>query len=76
VIEWFGMNNREDMSSSEFGMNNTEDMNSSSEKEFNLSQCTWEDYRVTCFFKKDRVLVIKRWLNRVKEDASGLTFQE
>jgi hypothetical protein len=48
----------------------------SCEKEFNLSQRTWEDYRCTRFYKKDRALVIKWWINRVEEDASGLTFQE
>ncbi len=31
----------------------------SCEKEFNLSQWTWEDYRGTRFYKKDGVLVIK-----------------
>ena len=33
-------------------------------------------YRGTRFYNKDCALVIKRWLNRVEEDASGLTFQE
>jgi len=28
------------------------------------------------FYNKDSALVIKRWLNRVEEDESGLTFQE
>jgi hypothetical protein len=45
-------------------------------KQFNLEYLKWEDYRSTHFYNKDRVLVIKRWLNRVEEDASGLTFQE
>ena len=45
-------------------------------KQFNLENHKWEDYRGTRFYNKDRVLVIKRWLNRVEEDASGLTFQE
>ena len=35
-----------------------------------------EDYRGTRFYNKDSALVIKRWLNRVEEDVSGLTFQE
>ena len=48
----------------------------SCEKEFNLSHRTWEDYRGTRFYKGDCALVIKRWLNRVEEDVSGLTFQE
>ncbi len=30
----------------------------------------------TRFYNKDSALVIKRWLNRVEEDESGLTFQE
>ena len=46
------------------------------EKQFNLSHHTWEDYRGTRFCKQDRNIVIKRRLNRVEEDASGLTFQE
>ena len=44
--------------------------------QFNLEHRKWEDYRGTHFYNKDRALVIKRWLNRVEEDASGLTFQE
>ncbi len=32
--------------------------------------------RDTRFYKEDRELVIKRWLIRVEEDASGLTLQE
>jgi hypothetical protein len=48
----------------------------SCEKQFNLSHRTWEDYRGTRFYKGDCALVIKRCLNRVEEDASGLTFQE
>ena len=45
-------------------------------KQFNLEHRKWEDYRGTRFYNKDCALVIKRWLNRVEEDASGLTFQE
>ncbi len=45
-------------------------------KQFNLDHCKWEDYRGTRFYNKDCVLVINRWLNRVEEDTSGLTFQE
>ena len=45
-------------------------------KQFNLEHHKWEDYRGTRFYNKDCALVIKRWLNRVEEDASGLTFQE
>jgi hypothetical protein len=48
----------------------------SCEKEFNLPHHTWEDYSGTRFYNGDRALVIKRWLHRVEEDASGLTFQE
>jgi hypothetical protein len=45
-------------------------------KQFNLENHKWEDYRGTRFYNKDCALVIKRWINRVEEDASGLTFQE
>ncbi len=51
----------------------------SCEKEFNLSQRTREDYRDyrgTRFYEKYCALVIKWWLDRVEEDASGLTFLE
>ncbi len=48
----------------------------SCEKQFNLDHRKCEDYRGTCFYNKDSALVIKRWLNRVEEDVSGLTFQE
>jgi hypothetical protein len=48
----------------------------SCEKHFNLDHRKCEDYRGTHFYNKDSALVIKRWLNRVEEDASGLTFQE
>ena len=44
--------------------------------QFNLEHHKWEDYRDTRFYNKDRPLVIKRWINRVEEDASGLMFQE
>ena len=44
------------------------------EKQFNLSHHTWEKYRDTRFYKQDRPIVINRWLNRVEEDTSGLTF--
>jgi hypothetical protein len=48
----------------------------SCERQFNLDHRRCEDYRGTRFYNKDSALVIKRWLNRVEEDASGLTFQE
>jgi hypothetical protein len=48
----------------------------SCESQFNLGHRQCEDYRGTRFYNKDSALVIKRWLNRVEEDASGLTFQE
>ena len=48
----------------------------SCERQFNLGHRKCEDYRGTRFYNKDSALVIKRWLNRVEEDASGLTFQE
>jgi hypothetical protein len=48
----------------------------SCEKKFNLSHRKWEDYRGTRLYTGDSALVIKRWLNRVEEDTSALTFQE
>jgi len=36
----------------------------------------WEDYKGTRFYDSERALVIKRWLNHVDEDASGLTFEK
>ena len=33
-------------------------------------------YKGTRFFDGDLALVVKRWLHRVDEDASGLTFDE
>ena len=48
----------------------------SCEKKFNLDHHKCEDYRGTRFYNKDSALVIKRRLNRVEKDASGLTFQE
>jgi hypothetical protein len=35
-----------------------------------------EDDRGTHFYIGDCALVIKRWIHRVEEDASGLTFHE
>jgi len=34
------------------------------------------DYKGTRFYNGQQALVVKRWLNRVEEDASGLTFEE
>ena len=48
----------------------------SCEKKFELGPRRWEDYKGTRFYNGDQALVIKRWLNRVDEDASGLTFEE
>jgi hypothetical protein len=48
----------------------------SCEKQFNLDHHKCEDYRGTRFYNQDSALVIKRYLNRVEEDVSGLTFQE
>ncbi len=48
----------------------------SCENQFNLDHRKCEDYHGTRFYNKDSALVIKHWLNRVEEDASGLTFQE
>ena len=33
-------------------------------------------YKGTRFYNGDRALKVKRWLHRVAEDASGLTFEE
>jgi len=35
-----------------------------------------EDYKGTRFYNSQQALVVERWLNRVEEDASGLTFEE
>jgi hypothetical protein len=48
----------------------------SCEKEFTRLGRQGEVYKGTRFFHGDRVLVVKRWLHRVDEDASGLTFEE
>ncbi len=48
----------------------------SCEKQFNLDHRKCEDYHDTRFYNKDSALVIMIWLNRVEQDASGLTFQE
>jgi hypothetical protein len=48
----------------------------SCDRQFNLDHGKCEDYRDTRFYNQDSALVIKRWLNRVGEDASGLTFQD
>ena len=33
-------------------------------------------YKATRFYNGDRALKVKRWLHRVAEDATGLTFEE
>ena len=48
----------------------------SCENEFKLGARRWEDYKGTRFYHGDQTLVIKRWLNRVDEDASGLKCEE
>ena len=48
----------------------------SCEKEFTRLGRQGEVYTGTRFFNGDRALVVKRWLHRVDEDASGLTFVE
>ena len=45
-------------------------------KEFTLAPRKWVDHKGTRFYNGDRVMVIKRWLHRVDEDSSGLTFKE
>ena len=46
------------------------------EKKFNLARCSWEDYKGTRFYTGQQVLVVVCWLNRVEENASGLTLDE
>ena len=41
-------------------------------EQFELGPRKWEDYKGTRFYNGDQALVIKRWLNRVDEDASYL----
>jgi len=48
----------------------------SCEKEFTRLGLQGEVYKGTRFFNGDRALVVKRWLHRVDEDASGLNFEE
>jgi hypothetical protein len=47
------------------------DNDTSCAKQFNLDHHKWEDYRGTRFYNKDSSLVIKRWLNRLEEDATS-----
>jgi len=46
------------------------------EKIFNLASRKWKDYKGTRFYNGQQALVVERWLNRVEEDALGLTFEE
>jgi len=46
------------------------------EKKFDLTRRSWEDYKGTWFYNGQQALVVERWLNRVEQDASGLTFEE
>jgi hypothetical protein len=48
----------------------------SCEKEFTRLGRQGKVYKGTRFFNRDRALVVNRWLHRVDEDASGLTFEE
>jgi hypothetical protein len=41
-----------------------------------LTRRSWEDYKGTRFYNGQQALVVERWLNRVEEDALGLTFEE
>ena len=45
-------------------------------KEYTLGHHKWVDHEGTRLYNGDRVIVVKRWLHRVDEDASGLTFKE
>ena len=44
------------------------------EKTFTLPRGKFEVYKGVRFYDGDSALVVKRWLHRVDEDASGLTF--
>ena len=48
----------------------------SCKNEFKLPRDKGQDYKGTHFYDGERVLVIKRCLNHVYEDTSGLTFEE
>jgi len=48
----------------------------SCEEKFKLARRSWEDYKSTRFYNGQQALVVERWLNRVEEDASGLTLEE
>jgi hypothetical protein len=50
--------------------------NSYVEKKFKLVTHKYEEYKGVCFGNGDCALVVDVWLNRVDEDASGLTFEE
>ena len=40
------------------------------------SRAGWEVYKGVRFYDGEKALTVKRWLHRVDEDASGLTFRE
>ena len=46
------------------------------EKEFKLGTRQYEEYKGVRFDNGDCALLVDVWLNRVDEDASGLTFEE
>ena len=47
------------------------------EKVFSFSdKRKWEEYKGVRFYNGEKALVVKRWLHRVEDDASGLTFVE
>jgi len=48
----------------------------SCKNEFKLPRDKGQDYKGTHFYDGERALVMKWWLNRVDEDASGLTVEE
>ena len=45
-------------------------------KEFTLAARKWVEHKGVRFYNGERAVVVKRWLERVDEDASGLTFEE
>ena len=44
------------------------------EKTFKLARRSWEVYKGVRFYDGEEVIVVKRWLHRLDEDASALTF--
>jgi len=52
------------------------EMEQATKKSSTLTRRSLEDYKGTRFYNGQQALVVKRWLNRVEEDASCFTFEE